>query len=262
MKAARQFALFLEGQGVLIGVQDIQVELFGSLALTGRGHGTDKAILLGLEGAQPEKIETENIDSRLALIYAQNSLNLLGQKQISFNEDKHLIFNQQDVLPHHINGMRFTAFVGDKGQTFSKIYYSVGGGFIISEDDLPAAIFGNEPFTRIPYPFRSAEELLAICESEGLQIWQVMLENEKVFRSEQDIRDGILHIWQVMQNCVQRGYIVRERLPGGMNIKRRAPDLYEKLTQYPEHALRDPLTTMDWVNLYALAVSEENAAGG
>lgn len=264
MKAARQFALALEAAGLLESLEAVQIELYGSLALTGKGHGTDNAILLGLAGEQPEKIATEQIAPQLAKIHSEKRLRLLGRREIQFDVARDLIFNYQDALPYHINGMRFTAFRAD--QQLSKIYYSVGGGFVVAEDELAdtpqGAQPGSEEDVQFPYSFNTAEGLLSICERQGLAIWQVMLENEKVNRSQQEIREGILGIWEVMQACVQRGYHNHEPLPGGMNIKRRAPDLYAKLTRHPEAALQDPLTTMDWVNLYAIAVNEENAAGG
>jgi len=261
MKAARQFALFLKARELLAEASTLRAELFGSLALTGKGHGTDKAIFLGLEGAQPESIAPAEIAPRLAAILSEQRLNLLGEKVIPFRAGQHLVFNQQEVLPYHVNGMRFTAFGADEKPLLSKDYYSVGGGFVVSEDELTHPLAGDGQTVQVPYPFRTAEELLSICETEGLLIWQVMLANEKASHSEDAIRAGIRKIWQVMDDCVQRGFTGGDPLPG-MNIKRRAPDLYQKLTQYPERALQDPLTTMDWVNLYALAVSEENAAGG
>jgi L-serine dehydratase len=261
MRAARRFAESLEKAGLLEGTARVRAELYGSLALTGRGHGTDRAVLMGLEGETPEEIDPDSVGPRVAAIRSGKRIALLGRHEVPFQEGEDLVFNRRDLLPVHSNGMRFTAF-GPGGEVLDeRIYYSVGGGFVVGEgakgeDHLVA------DHTPQPYPFLSGEELLRISEESGLAIWELMLENEKVWRSEEEIRAGLLRIWDAMQRCVERGYRQTGVLPGGLKVPRRAPALYQELMAKPEDALRDPLTVLDWVNLFALAVNEENAAGG
>ena len=261
MRAARRFAESLESEGVLDRTARVRAELYGSLALTGRGHGTDRAVLMGLEGATPEEIDPDSVGPRVAAIRGRQRIGLLGRHEVPFQEGDDLIFNRRDLLPVHSNGMRFTAF-GAAGEVLDeRIYYSVGGGFVVNEgatgeDHLVA------DHTPQPYPFLSGDELLRISEESGLAIWQLMLENEKVWRSEEEIRAGLLRIWAAMQSCVERGYRQTGVLPGGLKVPRRAPALYQELMSKPGDALMDPLTVLDWVNLFALAVNEENAAGG
>ena len=260
MRAARQFALRLRDEGHLAPTHHIVTELFGSLGATGKGHGSDKAILLGLEGEEPDKVDIDAIGARLATIRNEGSVNVLGSQPINFLDKEHLLF-RRNALPYHPNGMRFAAFDEAGQELLSKVYYSVGGGFVVDESASGAERV-KEDETPLPYPFDSGDELMALCEQHGLSISQIMLENEKCWRSESEIRNGLLKIWAVMQACVRRGCQVDGILPGGMKVKRRAADLYQKLSNNPEAALRDPLSIMDWVNLYALAVNEENAAGG
>ena len=260
MRAARQFALRLQEEGHIAHTSSIRTELFGSLGATGKGHGSDKAILLGLEGAEPDKIDVATIEPRLATIRANQRLILLGEYPIGFIEKEQLLFRRQ-ALPYHPNGMRFTAFDGSGSELLTKVYYSVGGGFVVDENATGADRITQDE-TPLPYPFDNAEQLLALCQQKLLSISQIMLENEKVWRSESEIRANLLKIWDVMQECVRRGCQSEGILPGGMKVKRRAADLYTKLSSNPEANLRDPLSIMDWVNLYALAVNEENAAGG
>ncbi|HEX4962975.1 MAG TPA: L-serine ammonia-lyase [Thermoanaerobaculia bacterium] len=261
MRAARRFALSLEKDGLLAETIRVRVELYGSLALTGRGHGTDRAVLMGLEGETPEDIDPDSVGPRVEAIRSEARIVLLGRQKIPFREGEDLIFNRRDLLPVHSNGMRFTAF-RENGEVLSeRIYYSVGGGFVINEgatgeDHLVA------DHTPQPYPFLSGDELLTISEESGLAIWELMLKNEKVWRSEAEIRAGLLRIWEAMQRCVERGYRQTGVLPGGLKVPRRAPALYQELISRPHEALKDPLTVLDWVNLFALAVNEENAAGG
>ncbi|HEX3555407.1 MAG TPA: L-serine ammonia-lyase [Thermoanaerobaculia bacterium] len=261
MRAARRFAERLEREGVLDGTARVRVELFGSLALTGRGHGTDRAVLMGLEGETPEEVDPDSVGPRVAAIRANERIALLGRHEVPFQEGEDLIFNRRDLLPVHSNGMRFTAF-GPGGEVLNeRIYYSVGGGFVINEGATGADHL-VEDRTLLSYPFASGDELLRMSEESGLAIWELMLENEKVWRSEEEVRAGLLRIWDAMQRCVERGYRQTGTLPGGLKVQRRAPILYQELTSRPEDALKDPLTVLDWVNLYALAVNEENAAGG
>lgn len=260
MKAALQFATELAQTVGLEQVYSVKVELFGSLGATGKGHGSDKAVLLGLTGAAPDRIDPADIEPTLAGIRSTGQLRLLGQQDIAFDEKAHLVF-QWRSLPYHPNGMRFTAWNAVAEEIFSRTYYSVGGGFIVSQTELDSQSPQPEQ-TDLPYPFKTAAELLTLCHQHGLSISQLMLENERCWRSQAEIHQGLLRIWQVMQNCVQRGCQTEGILPGGLKVKRRAPELYRELNHQPEACLHDPLTVMDWVNLYALAVSEENAAGG
>ena len=261
MRAARRFAERLAAEGALDRTERVQVELFGSLALTGKGHGTDRAVLMGLEGETPEAIDPDSVAPRIAAIRREEWLAILGRRTVLFDEKADLIFNRRELLPLHSNGMRFTAF-SHGGETLDRrIYYSVGGGFVVNEG---ATGEGRliEDATELPYPFHSGSELLEISEASGLEVWELMLENEKVWRSEEAIRAGLLRIWEAMQACVARGCRQTGVLPGSLKVPRRAPALYQELTSRPEEALKDPLTVLDWVNLYALAVNEENAAGG
>ncbi|MCB0164844.1 MAG: L-serine ammonia-lyase [Anaerolineae bacterium] len=260
MRAARQFAVGLAESGRLDQTQAVKSELFGSLGATGRGHGSDKAVLLGLEGDTPEQVEIATVDERLASIRSEERMVLLGTQPITYHEKQHLIFHRKS-LPYHPNGMRFTALDGAGVGLVSQVYYSVGGGFVVDETATGADRIKLDN-TPLPYPFKSGAELLALCQTHHLSISQVMLENEKSWRSEADIRTGLLHIWHVMQACVEHGCHTEGTLPGVLKVKRRAAALYRHLTNQREAALRDPLNVMDWVNLYALAVNEENAAGG
>ncbi len=261
MRAARRFAERLEDKGLLDRAARVRTEFFGSLALTGKGHGTDRAVLMGLEGETPEEIDPDRVAPRIAEIRGAERLALLGRHGVPFHEKEDLIFNRRDLLPVHSNGMRFTVF-GSAGETLDqRIYYSVGGGFVVNEG---ATGEGRlvEDTTEVPYPFPSAAELLRLGDERGLAFWEMMLENEKVWRSEEEIRAGLLRIWEAMQRCVERGCRQTGVLPGSLKVPRRAPALHTELMSRPEQALTDPLTVLDWVNLFALAVNEENAAGG
>jgi L-serine dehydratase len=262
MRAARRFARLLEEQGQLERTGRVQVELFGSLAMTGKGHGTDRAVMIGLEGETPEGVDPAWIPVRVGEIQTTGRLRLLGRNEIAFDERRDLVFNRKDLLPLHSNGMRFTSWNGGGTEPLlTKVYYSVGGGFVVhegatGEDRLVA------DQTQLPHPFHSAGELLDLCRDTGKEIGELMLANELVWRSEAEVRGGLLRIWDAMQQCVERGCREEGVLPGVLKVPRRAPALYQDLTARPEAALQDPLTVLDWVNLYALAVNEENAAGG
>ncbi|MCB0175675.1 MAG: L-serine ammonia-lyase [Anaerolineae bacterium] len=260
MRAARQFALGLAESGQLDPTHAVKSELFGSLGATGRGHGSDKAVLLGLEGDTPEQVEIAAVDERLAYIRSEKRMVLLGTHPIVYHEKQHLLFHRKS-LPYHPNGMRFTALDAAGVDLVSKVYYSVGGGFVVDETATGADRIKLDD-TPLPYPFKTGAELLTLCQTHHLSISQVMLENEKSWRSEADVRAGLLHIWHVMQACVEHGCHTEGTLPGVLKVKRRAAALHRHLTNQREAALRDPLNVMDWVNLYALAVNEENAAGG
>jgi len=261
MRAAARFARGLAEHGLLEKTVSVKSELFGSLGATGRGHGSDIAVLLGLEGEEPDTVDTDSVEPRVAAIRAAGEMALLGQRRIAFREKEHLILYRRETLPFHPNGMRFTAYDEHGEALASKVYYSVGGGFVVNEEAAGADRIVADS-TVLPYPFKSAKTLLALCEEHGLSISQLMLENEKVWRSEAEIRAGLLAIWDVMQACVKRGSEREGIMPGGLKVKRRAAELYRKLANHPEASLRDPLTILDWISFYALAVNEENATGG
>jgi L-serine dehydratase len=261
MRAALTFASGLDGEGLLARVGRVRIELYGSLGATGKGHGSDKAVLLGLEGEAPDRVDPETIEEKLSRIRREERLNLLGRQAIPFREKEDLVFLRRQSLPFHPNGMKMAAYGADGAELVARTYYSVGGGFVVNEEAAGAdRIVADE--RSLPFPYHSGAELLAFCADRGLSISQLMLGNEKAWRPEEETRLGLLHIWEVMQACVRRGCEQEGVLPGGMRVRRRAAELHRKLSASPEAALRDPLTTLDWVDLYALAVNEENAAGG
>jgi L-serine dehydratase len=262
MRAAARFvSRWLDERGILLNVARVRGELFGSLAHTGRGHGTDKAVLCGFEGEWPDKIDPESIAARLQRIRAEKKIRLLGKHEIAFDEKTDLVFNKRQKLPFHSNGMRFSAYDGNGVELATRDYYSVGGGFVVNPDEAAEDKIVPDT-TPLPYPFHSGDQLLKLCEDSGKSIAAVMMANECVWRSEADIRAGLLNIWKAMQDCVARGMRETGVLPGGLKVQRRAPAMVKELCDRPEAALKDPLTILDWVNLYALAVNEENAAGG
>jgi L-serine dehydratase len=260
MRAALQFASGLDEAGLLAETATVKAELYGSLGATGKGHGSDKAVMLGLEGETPDGVDTATVPARLAKIREKQSLNLLGRREIAFREKEHLLFFR-GALPFHPNGMRFTAFDAAGKAIRAKVYYSVGGGFVVDETAAGADRIVPDA-SRLPYPFNSGDELLALCKEHGLSISDLMLKNELCWRTEAEVRAGLARIWNVMQDCVKHGCEQEGTLPGGLKVKRRAADLHRRLSSSPETRLMDPLTILDWVNLYALAVNEENAAGG
>src|SRR5688572_2261783 len=260
MRAARQFALRLRERGLLDAVARISVVLYGSLGATGKGHGSDKAILLGLSGHEPDTVDVDAINGIVERIRSTGELSLLGERAIGFNERADLTFNHRDKLPLHSNGMRFSA-VGTAGlELIQGTYYSVGGGFVVSGEPGEQRIVPD--FIQLPLPFGSGDELLQLCTAENTSIAGIMRRNERTWRSDAEIDAGLLKLWKVMQDCVQRGCETPGVLPGGYKVKRRAPELYRQLTAPQEAAPHDPLIALDWVNLWALAVNEENAAGG
>ena len=260
MRAALLFAQALRDGGLLPAVISVRCELYGSLGATGKGHGSDKAVLLGLEGEAPDRIDPDAIAPRLLALRESQTLDLLGMHRIAFNEREGLKFLRK-ALPFHPNGMRLFAFDGSGDVLLEKTYYSIGGGFVISQSEAgePALV---PDATVLPYPFTTGDELLQRCTESGLNIAQVMWHNELAWRDADTVRADLLRIWAVMQACVKRGVATEGVLPGGFQVKRRASELHRSLTEHPEAALKDPLQVMDWINLYALAVNEENAAGG
>jgi L-serine dehydratase len=255
--------MFVQGlvdSGELGKVSRLQVELFGSLGATGIGHGTDRALLLGLQGELPEQVDTDSIPARIEQIRSSGRLLLPGDTALHFDIQRDLVFHRHEELPYHPNGMTFHSFDSNGQPVRQRTYYSVGGGFVVNEAAAGADRIVEDQ-TPLPLPFTTGAALLAQCAEHGLSISQIMLQNERVWRSEEDIRSGLLHIWDVMQECVRRGCRTEGVLPGGLKVKRRAARLHRQLSSEQE-LYRVPLGTMDWVNLYALAVNEENAAGG
>jgi len=265
MRAARLFALRLQHDGQLATTQRVRAELYGSLGATGKGHGSDKAVLLGLAGHEPDTVDVEAIPGLLDAIRAAKTLSLLGTHGVPFDATTDLIFHRRETLPFHANGMRFHAFDASGAEIVARTYYSVGGGFVVSDE---VAADGSRQktiapdTTVLPLPFHSGAELLEVTQREGIAIAEVMRRNERHWRSDAEIDAGLLKIWKAMQACVERGCRTDGVLPGGFKVRRRAADLHRQLCSNPEAALRDPLQVLDWVNLYALAVNEENAAGG
>ncbi|MHB1937487.1 MAG: L-serine ammonia-lyase [Acidobacteriaceae bacterium] len=255
MRAARRFCVELDAAGLLETTSRVMVELYGSLALTGHGHGTDRAILLGLLGEQPDRVEPAAIDRIVKNIHEEHVLSLLGKHAVPFEEAKDLLWHRAETLPGHPNGMRYTALAADNKMLRQQILYSIGGGFIRAEGE----DISTHTSVKIPCPFQSAAELMEIARRRDLSIWQVVLANESVFRSEAEVKVGIHGIWQTMQSCAERGLTTEGTLPGGLNVRRRAPEMRAKLLRKPAG---DPLAPMDWLTLYAIAVNEENAAGG
>ena len=261
MRAAKIFTERLQERQLLDRVAMVQVELFGSLAHTGRGHGTDKAVMLGLLGETPDEVDPDAIPEMLDQIGESGTISLAGQRSIPFQPKKHLKFNKRQTLPHHSNGMRFSASDEDGEVLLKRDYYSVGGGFVVNRDEAAEdRIMPDE--TELPYPFSSGDELLDLCRQHDMSIATIMLENEKAWRDEEEIRSGLLDIWSAMQDCVERGCRQRGELPGGLKVGRRAPRLKDNLESASASQPDDHLNILDWVNLFALAVNEENAAGG
>jgi L-serine dehydratase len=265
MRAARLFVDRLLTEQKLSATTSVKVELFGSLGATGKGHGSDKAILLGLSGCAPDTVDVDAIAGMLDAIRTSGQLVLRGTHPIKFDDKSDLVFNRRDTLPMHSNGMRFIALAADHCELLNRTYYSVGGGFVVSAEVAADGALQKRiaPDTTIlPFPFHTGDELLALCAREQVTIAEVMRRNERHWRNDEDIDAGLLNIWSVMQACVQRGCATDGVLPGGYKVKRRAPTLYRQLTADPQAGQRDQLVVLDWVNLYALAVNEENAAGG
>lgn len=279
MRAGAVFARELRERGVLDRVTSLRVDLYGSLAATGHGHGTFTAVLLGLEGFEPEEILPDQVEERLASIAETGKLNLAGGAVLTYGVQD-MVLHPLTVLPRHTNGMRFQVFGTDDAAgsadaggaagaadthgaavLHEATFFSVGGGFIVREGEEQAARTELEESKKeLPFPFRTAAELLGRCASKGLSISDIMLINEKASRSEEEIREGLLHIWSVMEDCVESSLKREGLLPGGLKVRRRAPDWHERLLK--EDKDRDPKYWQEWVNLIALAVNEENASGG
>jgi L-serine dehydratase len=260
MKAARAFAMLLAEQGLLAQTAQVECVLYGSLGATGRGHASDTAVLLGLSGFAPEEIDPDQIPAAIEAIETEKSLPLLGGHRISFRRNRDIKFLLRQ-LPAHPNGMTLSAFAPGGDLLFKETFYSIGGGFVRTEAEMDADE-EKDGETAVPYAFTSAAELLALCDEFELGIHELMLANERSRWGRAEIEARLWHIWTVMDGCIQRGCRVEGVLPGGLQITRRAPALYRRLREGSEATLRDPLNILDFVNVYALAVNEENAAGG
>jgi L-serine dehydratase len=265
MRAAVTFIKQLQDQGLVSQVVRIETELYGSLGATGKGHDSDIAVVLGLLGESPETVEPRAVKPLLDKVAKNGQLPLGGTDHIiAFQQASDVILNMDESLPYHPNGMTLRAFTADQKLLLALTYYSIGGGFVVDEaaamaDTLPV----HDDMPLVPYPFSSGMELLAHCDATGMSISQIIMENEKTWRTEDEIRTGLLHMWQVMQDCVNNGCHAEGVLPGGLNVKRRAAELYGRLNSLGSIKVITPqLSAMDWVNLYAMAVNEENAAGG
>ncbi|MEH0418313.1 L-serine ammonia-lyase [Streptomyces sp. B21-083] len=257
MRAARLFARRLRNEEVLGSVASVRAELYGSLGATGHGHGTPKAVLLGLEGASPRTVDVEGADERVEQIKESGRLRLLADHEIAFSFDDDLVLHRRKTLPYHANGMTLWAYDASGAELLSKTYYSVGGGFVVDEDAVGADRIKLDD-TALKYPFRTGDELLRLTKETGLSISALMLENERAWRTEDEIRSGLLDIWRVMQACVSRGMSREGILPGGLRVRRRAAMSARQLRAEGEPLAR----AMEWITLYAMAVNEENAAGG
>ncbi|MFE1428752.1 L-serine ammonia-lyase [Streptomyces fungicidicus] len=257
MRAARMFARRLRNEDLLDSVASVRAELYGSLGATGHGHGTPKAVLLGLEGDSPRTVDVESADERVEKIKEGGLIRLLGEHEIAFSFDDDMVLHRRKALTYHANGMTLWAFDASGAELLSKTYYSVGGGFVVDEDAVGADRIVLDD-TVLKYPFRTGDELLRLTRETGLSISALMLENERAWRTEEEIREGLLEIWRVMRACVDRGMSREGILPGGLKVRRRAANTARKL-----RSEGDPgALAMEWITLYAMAVNEENAAGG
>ena len=263
MRAALDFTGALLESGRMADVSRVRVELFGSLGLTGRGHGTPKAVMLGLMGESPESVDIGSIPDRVARIYESRRLRLNGDREIRFVPETDLILHRRKRLQFHPNGMTYAAIDVDGGLLLEKTCYSIGGGFVVDEDEIGSAETSIvEPPGVLPFPFDTAAQLLEHCGNADMRISDIMLENEQVRREASGVCEGLLRIWSAMRECIANGIANDGVLPGGLKVRRRAPGLYRDLERRRETAASDPLAAMDWVTLFAVAVNEENAAGG
>ncbi len=261
MRAALLFARSLEQRGLLERVARLRVDLFGSLGATGHGHATDQGVILGLFGDAPDTVRPETVQPRLEALRRGGTLMLLGTTPIAFDRVRDIVFRGEESLPEHPNAMRFTAFATDDAVLAEGRYFSVGGGFVVEGGQAVA----QTAAVAVPHPFATGDELMAQCQANGLSVAALVLRNECAWRPEAEVRAGLLRIWGVMQQCVQRGFgidnpLAAQALPGPLRMRRRAGELHRELLAQAGAA--DPLAAMDWVNAFAMAVNEENAAGG
>ena len=261
MRAAKRFLETLEREGLFETVARVQVELCGSLGQTGHGHGSDKAVVLGLLGDDPETVDTDTADERFHAVRDSGRILLGGRREVPLEEED-LVLHRRKTLPGHPNGMIARGLDAAGTTLIERVYYSVGGGFVVDEDALGADRVVQDE-TPVEFPFSTGKQLLEICEREGLSISEVTLRNELSWRSADEVRSGMLHLWSVMDQCITNGFTTEGTLPGGLKVPRRAPAIHQALNAHvgPDHQI-DPLDIMDWVNLFAMAVNEENASGG
>ncbi|TWP38846.1 L-serine ammonia-lyase [Leekyejoonella antrihumi] len=258
MRAARSFASSLEQEQLLPTVAAVRAEMFGSLGATGHGHGTVKAVVLGLCGEAPDEVDPSAAEPAVERVRQTRRLPLLGHTEVDFDVDEDVVLHRRKRLPLHVNGMRFTAQDAAGAVLSEREYYSVGGGFVLDTDEMGQQRIVPDS-TPVPYPITSGQDLVAQSAASGLPISGIMLANELTWRTEEEVRAGLLHIWSVMQDCVRLGCAAEGVLPGGLKVRRRAHQLHHDLQVAHDS---DPLDAMDWVTLYALAVNEQNAAGG
>jgi len=260
MVAARRFLTEAASTGVFDEIAEVAVDLYGSLALTGRGHSTDVAVLLGLAGEVPDKVDVDTAPAIIDMVRCNNSLNLLGRREVAFVEARHMRFHARQSLPRHPNALRFTALAATGASLLQRAYYSIGGGFVIGEDEELPAGEGEIPFR---FPFGSAEEMLALAAANGMTIAELAFANEVVIRPPDEVRAGLDRIWGAMRSCIERGLQSQGELPGPFRMRRRAYGLHQRLLAEQGRNKPDgPLHELNWVTTFAIAVNEENAAGG
>ena len=260
MRAARMFAVALQKDVLLDKVAIVKAELYGSLGATGKGHGSDQGVMLGLMGESPDTVDVDAVPLLIKQARVQQKIALLGVKNIAFVEREHLLMYRRESMPEHPNGMKFSAFDAAGTLLVERKYFSVGGGFVVTPEAANDLVLNAYP--KVPYPFTSGAQLLALCQQHSLTISQLMWANERIWRSDEDIRSQLLNLWLVMGQCLERGLKANGVLPGPFKVQRRAPILAKQLSERAERTLSDPLSVLDWVNVYAFAVNEENAAGG
>jgi len=260
LRASRQFIVGLEQQ--LNAIYRVKIDLYGSLALTGKGHATDIAVIAGLEGEIPAEIDPDQLYARIKEVRETKLLSLLKKKTVAFDESKDVLFHMTKQLPYHPNGMRFTAYDTFGKEIAQKVFYSIGGGFIIDHELVSQEEKVIQNTHQLPYPFETAHEILTHCKTTGFNIQQLMMENEKSWRSEQGVYNGVLEIWHAMERCIERGCSQEGILPGGLNVRRRAKKIKDQLLDESAKNKYHPTQMMEWVSLWALAVNEENAGGG
>lgn len=260
MRAAGMFALSLQKEGLLDKTARVMAELYGSLGATGKGHGSDVGIMLGLMGHTPETVDVEAVSGLIKRARALETITLQGGQTIAFREKDHLLMYRREAMAEHPNGMQFSAFDAAGELLRQTKYLSVGGGFVVTVGARNEHVL--TAYNQVPYPFTSGDELLALCQQHGLTLSEIMWANERTWRTDDDIRTQLLYLWRIMRECVQRGLTHEGTLPGPFKVQRRAPILAAQLRARAERALSDPLSVLDWVNVYAFAVNEENAAGG
>ena len=261
MKAMSIFIRRLKENGIFDSTETIKVELYGSLSATGIGHGTDRAVTLGLLGMEAETIDTDKIPIWLSEINESKQILLGGERKICFAPKKDIVFRRGKKLPLHHNGLKVFAYGSDKRELLEKSYYSVGGGFVMDGNEFNTDKSADDSQIRVRHPFTKGAELLAICKKEGKSVSSIMLENEEFWRSPEETRKKLLEIWEVMKNCIECGFVREGILPGGLNVKRRAPGIYRRLQQKGHKKADIKEHHLEWLNLFAMAVNEENAAG-